>query len=388
MLYAPRHPPLYRLWQGNLLHQPVSQLLLDLGDHVPRVRDAAQVHDLERVERVALPGRIDLGVHDAEPDRAEVAADSGEQLALIGDVDHDLQPFACGGEARLDYGLVRVGSVVQQSRMPGDLLRVVAQEIRHVEMAPQRILDRVRKAVEPQQAPRLVLLALDVLVRLDLSALQQILRRAKQVLQELAFPGVPHLGARAADIRDREQVESHQPALRADGAGEAPHHFGIRQVLLLRHRRHGEMVLDEELDELCVFRLEAVRAAETPGLEPAQLRMIAPAALGDVVKDRRDVKQPVALEAGDEAAAPRIFVRKLSRIAEGSRSKRSGGHASSNSPTRLNRSLSVRVSDFLTGKIWVPRFWSSMVLSCVTAFAVRKYACISCSPARWWAVAE
>src|SRR6266496_6684982 len=91
MLYTPRHPALDRLWQGNLLHQPVSQLLLDLGDHVPRVRDAAQVHDLERVERVAVPGRIDLGVHDAEPDRAEVAADSGEQLALIGDVDHDLK---------------------------------------------------------------------------------------------------------------------------------------------------------------------------------------------------------------------------------------------------------------------------------------------------------
>src|SRR5260370_39100636 len=71
------------------------------------------------------------------------------------------------------------------------------------------------------------------------------------------------------------------------------------------------MVHDEELDELCVFRLEAVRAAETPGLEPAQLRMIAPAALGDVVKDRRDVKQPVALEAGDEAGGQRVFFGEL-----------------------------------------------------------------------------
>src|SRR2546425_11417732 len=71
------------------------------------------------------------------------------------------------------------------------------------------------------------------------------------------------------------------------------------------------MVLDQELDELCVFRLEAVRAAETPGLEPAQLRMIAPAALGDVVEDRRYVPQPVALEAGDEAAAQRTFVCQL-----------------------------------------------------------------------------
>src|SRR5881397_3407341 len=71
------------------------------------------------------------------------------------------------------------------------------------------------------------------------------------------------------------------------------------------------MVLDEELDELRVFGRKAMLAAEPPGLEPAQLRVIASAPFGDVVEDRRNVEQPVALEAGDEAAAQRILVRKL-----------------------------------------------------------------------------
>src|SRR2546425_4416317 len=71
------------------------------------------------------------------------------------------------------------------------------------------------------------------------------------------------------------------------------------------------MVRDEDLDELRVFGRKAMLAAETPGLEPAQLRVIASAALGDVVEDRRDVQQPMALEAGDEAATQRILVRKL-----------------------------------------------------------------------------
>src|SRR5258708_12598083 len=71
------------------------------------------------------------------------------------------------------------------------------------------------------------------------------------------------------------------------------------------------MVLDEMLDELRVLGRKAVLAAEAPGLDPAQLRVIAPAALGDVVEDRGDVQQPMALEAGDEAAAQRILVRKL-----------------------------------------------------------------------------
>jgi len=61
------------------------------------------------------------------------------------------------------------------------------------------------------------------------------------------------------------------------------------------------MVLDEKLDELRVLGRKAVLAAETPGLDPAQLRVIAPAAFGDVVEYRGDVQQPMALEAGDEA---------------------------------------------------------------------------------------
>src|SRR5205809_4876691 len=275
------------------------------------MRRATDVHDLEGVERVPVPSRVDLGVDDTEADRPEVARDAREQVALVGYVDHDLQSFACRREARLDYRLVCALSVVQQPRLPGDLLGVVAQEIRDIQMAPQDILDGVRQAVEAQQALGFVLLALDVLVRLERPALQQVLRRAKEILEKLAFPGVPHLRARTADIRDREQIERDQPPLAANDIGEAPQDLRIGQVLFLRHRRHGEMVLDQKLDELRVFGRKAMLAAETPGLDPAELRVIASAALGDIVEDRRDVQQPMALEAGYEAAAQRILVRKL-----------------------------------------------------------------------------
>src|SRR5206468_5476530 len=93
--------------------------------------------------------------------------------------------------------------------------------------------------------------------------------------------------------------------------GEASQDLRIGEVVFLLYRRHGEMVLDEELDELRVFGRKAMLAAEAPGLDLAQLRVIASAALGDVVEDRRDVQQPMALEAGDDAAAQRVLVRKL-----------------------------------------------------------------------------
>src|SRR6266480_4438624 len=180
------------------------------------MRRATDVHDLEGVERVPVPGRVDLGVDDTEADRPEVARDAREQVALVGYVDHDLQSFACRREARLDYRLVRALSVVHQPLLQKDLMGVVAQEIRDIQMAPQDILDGVRQAVEAQQALGFVLLALDVLVRLERPALQQVLRRAKEILEKLAFPGVPHLRARTADIRDREQIERDQPPLAAN----------------------------------------------------------------------------------------------------------------------------------------------------------------------------
>src|SRR5439155_20328315 len=198
-------------------------------------------HDLEGVERVAVPRGVDLGVDDTEADRPEVAANACEQVALVGYVDHDLKPFARRRETRLDHRPVGALAVVQQPCVPGDLLSVVAQEIRNIEMAPQGILDSIRQPVEPQQVLGFVLLALNVLVRLELSALQQLLRRAKEILEELALPGVPYFGTRAADVRDREQIERDQPPLGADDIGEAPHHLRIGQVLFLRHRGHGEM---------------------------------------------------------------------------------------------------------------------------------------------------
>src|SRR6267143_6907752 len=84
------------------------------------MRHAADVHDLESVERVAVPGGVDLGIDDAEADRPEVAGNACEQVALIGHVDHDLEPFAGRREARLDYRFVRALAMVQQARVPGD----------------------------------------------------------------------------------------------------------------------------------------------------------------------------------------------------------------------------------------------------------------------------
>jgi len=97
------------------------------------------------------------------------------------------------------------------------------------------------------------LLALDVLVGLELPALQHVLRRPEEVLEELALPCIPYLRAGAADIGDRKQIQRDQPPLGLDDVSETPDHLGVGQVLLLRDRRHGEMVLDKEYNQIRVL---------------------------------------------------------------------------------------------------------------------------------------
>src|SRR5580765_5463397 len=51
--------------------------------------------------------------------------------------------------------------------------------------------------------------------------------------------------------------------------------------------------------------------AEAPGLDLPQLRMVAAPSFGDIVEERRDVEEPMAIETRDQPAAQRILVREL-----------------------------------------------------------------------------
>ena len=87
---------------------------------------------------------VDARIGDAVIDLLEIAADTREQVALVARIDHHLQSFAYGRQARFYHRPVGVDAVVQGARLPGNILCVVAQEIGHIELAPQPVLDLVR----------------------------------------------------------------------------------------------------------------------------------------------------------------------------------------------------------------------------------------------------
>ena len=194
------------------------QLELDALDRlaIGRVGLRRIVHR-ERVERVAVPRRVDLGVEDRQSRAAEEAADAREQLLLVGQVDEHLQPGAVARQARLARPAPSPsGAPVQVPRVPGDLVGGVALEVDAVELAPEARLGALGHRVEAQQPLRLAAAAPAGCRRASRAARragEPRPRRVEQVLEQLRLPRVPHLRARAADVGDGEQVERGQPAL-------------------------------------------------------------------------------------------------------------------------------------------------------------------------------
>ncbi|EKD98583.1 MAG: hypothetical protein ACD_23C00356G0001 [uncultured bacterium] len=155
--------------------------------------------------------------------------------------------------------------------MPGNIGCLVAHEIAHVECRPQRLVCLEGQGVECQQYQRLALARLDFGGCVGGPATQCAQGGVVQVLQQLAFPGVPHLGAGAANVCHREQVHGREVALIAHAAGKGGNHVRIAQVLLLRHRAHGEVLAYQELDEPGVFAVHAMLSAKAPHFHGADL---------------------------------------------------------------------------------------------------------------------
>ena len=71
------------------------------------------------------------------------------------------------------------------------------------------------------------------------------------------------------------------------------------------------MLTHEKLDELRVYFSDTVHLAKAMHFHCAKLRVIAPAALGNVVKQRGDIQHPMLFKLRHKLAAKRVFMRML-----------------------------------------------------------------------------
>jgi len=61
------------------------------------------------------------------------------------------------------------------------------------------------------------------------------LRGEEQIFQQLRLPAVPDLGAGAADVGVRQQVERRQAPLILHQCSKAADHVGVGEIALLRN---------------------------------------------------------------------------------------------------------------------------------------------------------
>ena len=104
------------------------------------------------VERISVMCSVNLRISDVEVYLAKITANSREEIFLILDINHDLKAFAYWGKPRLDDRFIGIHTVVKCARLPCYVLSVMAQEVCYVKLAPEYVLDRVRKCVKAKQA--------------------------------------------------------------------------------------------------------------------------------------------------------------------------------------------------------------------------------------------
>ena len=93
--------------------------------------------------------------------------------------------------------------------------------------------------------------------------------------------------------------------------GKAGDDGRVAHVLLLRHLAHAQVLAHQKFGQRRVIAAYAHLAAKAPHFARAQLAVIAPAPLGDVVKQRGHVKHPGPLPALRQLRAQGVFVREF-----------------------------------------------------------------------------
>ena len=136
--------------------------------------------------------------------------------------------------------------------VPDDVVRRVAKEVDDVELAPKGFALGFGEFALEFRA-HLAATFEDGGLGRHPSPFEARERGAVERFEKLRLPGVPHLGARRADVRDREEVEGVEALLRLHDLREGIDHLRVGDVALLRREAHREVFAHEKAHEVDVF---------------------------------------------------------------------------------------------------------------------------------------
>ena len=251
------------------------------------------------------------GLQNGEPLLVEEAANACEERRLVHREDQELDAVAHAAGAGVHAGAALVGVRMQHLGVPGQVLRVMAQEVADVQRVPEGLVGIVGDAAFAQQPGSRLAAHVHLRGGTGGMAAEVGQRGPVQVFQQLALPGVPDPGAGAADVGDRKQIQGREPTGGLHPLGELRNHLGVGQIAFLGGHRHGEVLAHQKAQEPLVVARDAVGTAEAQHVALAQLRVVAAAPLGDVMKEGRHDQQPGRLEIAHQLAAEGVLVHVL-----------------------------------------------------------------------------
>ena len=164
------------------------------------------------------------------------------------------------------------------------------------------------QGVQRQQSQGFAFAGFHLGIRVGRTATQGAQGVAVQVFQQLAFPGVPYLGAGATDIGHRQQVQRREVALVDHAFGKVLNHIRVTQVLLLCDAAHAQVLGHQKLDQIGILFADGVVFAKTTYFCASQLRVVTATAFGNVVKQSAGVQDPRLVPSCSQLRAKRVLV--------------------------------------------------------------------------------
>ena len=129
-----------------------------------------------------------------------------------------------------------------------------------------------------------------------------------KIAQQLRLPVVPGARTYTPDVADRQHGQQVEPFPGLNRLCKVAHRAGFRQVALLGHVSHQEMVADKPLDRLYVTLREPESSRGLAGDMCSEDRVVLLAPLSDVVQQERRVEDLSVDASFQDAACHRQFL--------------------------------------------------------------------------------
>ena len=275
-------------------------------------RAAAGVLDGEGVQCHAVGEGEDLGIDDGGGAKGHGPGDAGEETRVVGGVNDDFRDRAGRIDVGFDMQLQSAAFRLAHQVGVADVgIGVEAQPV--IRVAPPDVFLDFRRvpAGKPVAQGRLgvfhaggAALGGDVAGHLFLGA-------PVEFPQQRRLPAVPDAGPDGADVGHGQDQQQPQPFRGLDRGDEVADRFQVVDIALERRRAHQQMVAHQPRDRFRFPVIEAQPRAKLFGDAGADLGMVAAPALGDVVKQQRQIEYPARLHLGDRRGGHRVVVRQF-----------------------------------------------------------------------------